>query len=142
MKEIIKEKVDNSYLFGCIKYKGYFRFYLMPIAYWIINYDKYDPSYNLYRRESNFRNNVLIVNDDNIHLFIEAIKVDEITLEEINIREYGLDEIFVFFIDFDAKLFVNHFPDISVEDYLPNNTWVGKFDDPMNYIPKIQIDKF
>jgi len=144
MNDKIQENIDNSYLFGCIKHRNGFKFYLMPIAYWILNYAKYDPAYNPndWKDGDVFRDNILCVDDDNIEQFIQSIEVDRIDLSAINSKQYNFNDIFCFFIDFDSKTFVNYFDDIEVEEYLPNEQWVGEFNDPMKYLPIELQDKF
>ncbi len=136
----LKERLIENYLLGCIKYKNRFDFYLMPIAWWILNYNKYDPSIlNSSERINNFRNGITIVTDQKKDSFINSINEDKISLQELeeitcldNNENY---EYLNFFIDFDKKEFINGFHDIEVEDYLPNETWVGRFDEPKKYLP-------
>ena len=126
----INQKIDAGYFLGCIRHKDQYNFYFMPIAFWIINYSKYDPTYNPHDWDYFYRNNILIVTDDNVDSFMKAIDVDRITHEAL----VGSDiEDITFYIDFDTKLFVNGFVEISVEEYLPVG-WQGKYDDPLNYL--------
>jgi hypothetical protein len=104
----IKRKFYENYLLGAIKYQGDYNFYLMPIAWWILNYHKYNPNYDATKREEPFRNNVLNVTDSKIDDFVESI---------------------------DSKRFVSSFPDIEVEDYLPDSSWQGIFGNPVEYLP-------
>ncbi|MDH7463536.1 hypothetical protein QEG73_19705 [Chitinophagaceae bacterium 26-R-25] len=135
-KDIIEKNIENSYLLGCVKYKGNFTFYLMPIAYWILNYAKYDPAYNPNDWNDVFRDNILNVDDDKIELFINSIDTDKIDIVLGDVKEHKLQDIFLFFIDFDLKLFISYFDDISIEEYLPDNTWTGRFDNPVGYLPE------
>jgi len=138
MAEKIKENIDNSYLFGCVKYKNDYSFYLMPIAYWILNYAKYDPNYNPndWKDGDVFRDNILNVEDQNIQPFIQSIKVDKIDLNNAEVKKYNFKDIFYFFLDFDSKTFISFFDDIEIEEYLPDEKWIGKFDNPLNYLPE------
>ena len=136
MNEVTQEKVDNSYLLGCINYHNQLTFYLMPIAYWILNYEKYDPAYNPDDWEDVFRDNILNVDDDDTESFLKSIKVDEINIDSINSSHYNLIDIFLFYIDFDKKTYVSFFDDIDVEEYLPNDMWTGTFDNPISYLPR------
>ncbi|MDY0903615.1 hypothetical protein [Pedobacter sp. CFBP9032] len=134
-----KEKFKQNFILGCIKYNNEFTLYLMPIAWWILNYVKYDPTIQL--NESgfkNFRQGVLNVLDNKIQEYLDAIEEDKISnTEYINIVDNfsSEDSRITFFIDFDSKIYVNGFYDIEVKEYLPNESWKGKFDEPMNYIP-------
>ena len=138
MTNKVQENIDNSYLLGCVKYKGNFSFYLMPIAYWILNYAKYDPGYNPHDcKDGNvFRDDILNVSDKNIEGFFQSIKVDKIDFNSLSFKEYNYAEIFLFFVDFDSKIFISYFDDIEIEEYLPDEKWIGKFDNPLNYLPK------
>lgn len=76
--------------------------------------------------------------DNKIQEYLDAIEEDKISnTEYINIVDNfsSEDSRITFFIDFDSKIYVNGFYDIEVEEYLPNESWKGKFDEPMNYIP-------
>jgi hypothetical protein len=140
-KDIIQNNIKNSYLFGCIKNKNKFTFYLMPVVYWVLNHSKYAPNYNPEDWEYVFRNNILNVIDNNIEPFIRAIEVDKIDIDSVDMTNYRFMDIFLFFVDFDSKIFISYFHDIDVEEYLPDNQWIGKFEDPINYLPKNLIAK-
>ena len=138
MTDKIQENIDNSYLLGCVKYKNNFSFYLMPIAYWILNYAKYDPSYNPddWKDGNVFRDDILNVSDENMNPFIQSIEIDKIDLNFVAFKEYSFADIFLFFIDFNSKIFISYFDDIEIEEYLPDEKWIGKFDNPLNYLPE------
>lgn len=135
MTDNIDEKIKDNYLLGCIKYQSNFNFYLMPLAYWILNYSKYDPTYNPNDWGFVFRNNILNVDDLKIESFIKSIQIDKVDIESLNFKDYNFDDIFLFFIDFDSKTFVSFFDDIEIEEYLPDENWKGKFENPINYLP-------
>ena len=134
----LENKLKNNFLFGCVKYKNDYQLYLMPLAYWILNCPKYDPTYDPNEWDFVFRDNVLILTDDNYEKFIQAISIDKIDLVidddelvSIPIERRKLH----FFIDLDNKIFVNKFPDIALEEYLPDLTWQGLFNNPKIYLP-------
>lgn len=135
----LKRKFEDNYLLGCIKYNGKCSIYLMPIAWWILNYSKYDPTYNPKDWQNIFRDDILNVTDDKIEQFFKAIEGDKINLDEFKLV---IDFIPVqykrihFFIDFDNKILINGFYDIEVEEYLPDTTWEGRFESPIKYLPK------
>ncbi|QNR87019.1 hypothetical protein H9N25_11855 [Pedobacter riviphilus] len=141
MIDKIQENIENSYLFGCMKYKNDLSFYLMPIAFWILNYSKYDPTYNPKDWDDIYRDNLLNVSDENIELYLRSIELDKIDLDSVDVKKYDLANIFLFFIDFDSKIFISYFDDIDIEEYLPDESWVGKFDNPLNYLPEALICK-
>lgn len=83
--ETINQRIDEDYLLGYIKYHNSYSVYLMPIAYWILNYSKYDPGYNGDDWQFVFRNNILNVMDDKIDDFLNSISYDKINDEEIGL---------------------------------------------------------
>jgi hypothetical protein len=110
----------------------------MPVAYWILNHLQYNPAYNPNDWEYIFRDNILNITDDQIDNFIKAIDEDRISdLEELkSISPQSEYTYLYFFIDFDSKIFVSHFDDIEIEEYLPQDEWHGIFEYPINRIPE------
>jgi len=134
----IKKRLEDNYLLGYIKYKDVGAFYLMPIAYWILNYVKYNSQYDPRECPSVFRNNILNVTDDAILGFLSSIQEDKVLFGDFQIAVHYVAKEFAslyFYIDFDNKLFVNGFVDIEAEEYLPDESWNGQVDDPNNYLP-------
>lgn len=132
----IQENINNNFLLGSIKYQGLYKFYLMPLAYWILNYEKYDPTYNPNDWEFVFRDNILNVVDINVTSFLNSIKEDEVFLSNDEVEKYNLKDQLLFFVDLDKKLFINFFYDVEIEEYLPDSKWTGKFENPINYLPR------
>lgn len=133
----IKEKIEEGYLFGCIKYKRSWNVYLMPVAYWILNYTKYDPQYNPNDWEEVFREHIYIVTDQLIEKYIEVIQKDSIGSEELrNVNFNKKEAFFEVYIDFDCKVFTNSFDYIELQDYLPDSNWIGKYENPVSYLPE------
>jgi hypothetical protein len=144
-------RFENNYLLGCIKYNDQYTLYLMPIAWWILNYEKYDPEYPSKRKsvsyesgygiskpEPVFRDNVLNVTDERIEGYLSSIKDDKLIFEDLKFILKDVSEEYrqvYFFIDFDNKIFINGFFDIGVEEYLPDLTWKGEAGEPINYLP-------
>jgi hypothetical protein len=135
----IKRKFDENYLIGFIKYKGALNVYLMPIAYWILNHEKYDPEYDPSEYKSVFRDNVLNVTDDRIEDFFKSVakfslNLDDEIKSEIKsiLPEYKRIQ---FYIDLDKKKLISGFVDIEVEDYLPDSSWSGELGFPSEYVP-------
>lgn len=141
MKNKIQKCIQDSFLFGCVKYRNHYNFYLMPIAFWILNYSKYDPAYNPNDWDNVYRDNILNVTDDNIERFIRSIQIDKVDIDTVDFKKYNLADIFLFFVDFDSKAFISFFDDIGVEEYLPDENWFGKFDNPIDYLPETLIAK-
>jgi len=133
---------------GAVCYQGKYRFFLEHTAWWILDYASYDPSF-LADGEDNsyFRNGILVV-DENAEEFLEAMKGAEISLEDLrrlvnqqhkitlaDEDDYRGDLQLVFFVNFDEKLYVSMFFDVTYEEYVPRG-WKGVFDDPLKYVPK------
>ncbi len=140
----IKQRLDENYLLGCIKHKDKYQFYLMPIAWWILNYEKYSPSILQDISRQNFRDGALNVTDDKVDLFFTSITEDKISLSDVkSIIENFTGEYseITFFIDFDKKEYISIFDYIEVETYLPDKTWVGKYGSPTDYIPTDILDQ-
>jgi hypothetical protein len=135
----LQEKIGDNYLLGAIKRKNSVRYFLEPIAYWILDYSKYDPEYIITSDdESPFRKGVLKLNDSNSSQFVEAFKEDEVIKEDIEKLKIDFnqepDRVRLYFlVDFDSKIFVSQFPDIEIEEYIPED-WLGKYDTPEKYL--------
>jgi hypothetical protein len=102
----IQQRLDENYIPGCIKYKGEYQFYLMPIAWWILNYAQYSPSILQDLSRQNFRNGAFNITDDKIDLFFISISEDQISIPEVkSMMEHFPEEYskITFFIDFDEK---------------------------------------
>lgn len=77
-----EEKLNRNYLLGAIRFEGRYSFHLMPVAYWILNYGKYDRSFQARHNGVVFRGNVYNVEDKQVTAFLSAINEDKITEEE------------------------------------------------------------
>jgi hypothetical protein len=134
----IEQRFEEDYLLGCIKKSGRCDIYLMPIAWWILNYKKYDPQYNPNEWKDVFRDHIYNVTDNQIENFLRSVDEDKLNTEELVILADNMPLRYrhlFFYIDFDDKLFVNGFSDIEVESYLPDENWKGFFGVPIDYLP-------
>src|SRR5688572_30218055 len=97
MENLLK-RFEENYLLGCIKSHGQYTLYLMPIAWWILNYEKYDPEYPLKHKsvsyesgygpskpEPIFRDNILNVSDGEIEAYLNSIKEDELSIKDLEL---------------------------------------------------------
>lgn len=135
----IKQRLEENYLLGCIKSKNDYQFYLMPIAWWILNYKKYSPSIVQDTSRHSFRNGALNVTNNLLDPFFKSISEDQISVSEVKSMIENFTEEYskvIFFIDFDEKEYISAFEYIEVETYLPDETWIGKYENPTDYIPK------
>lgn len=132
----IEEQIKEGYLFGCIKYNGVYACYLMPVAYWILNYTKYDPEYNPKDWEKVFREDIYVVTDELSDLYIKSIQEYELSITELkNVNFKEKKAFFEVCVDFEKKLFINSFNYIELENYLPNTDWIGRYENPVDYLP-------
>jgi hypothetical protein len=140
----LEQRILENYILGSVKYKDNFYFYLMPVAWWILDYEKYSPSIlNSKKRQIDFRNGVLTVTDNNIKLYLESIQKYGLSQKELHEIINVIDKKYPeegyaylnFFMDFDKKEYINGFYDIVLEDYLPDESWKGTFDEPLKYLP-------
>jgi hypothetical protein len=134
----LAEKIDLDYQLGAVQTEGKVSFYLNPLAYWIMDYKVYDPTY---RPDDwpgpRFRNDLLQVDESTVVPFLNAMAPDEVTLESIiqHLPAFGETLVPLFLIDFDNRLFVNGYGESRLEDYIPSG-WKGIFDNPINYLPE------
>jgi hypothetical protein len=135
----IIRRLKEDHLLGYIKCNQVYTLYLMPLAWWILNYSKYDPSYNPKTFSYIFRDNILNVSDNEVEKFIRSIAGDKVNPEDFdlavdipaNYKSLG------FFVDFDDKVFINSLYDnVEIEEYLPDETWTGKMGFPLEHIPE------
>ncbi len=111
----------------------------MPLPWWILNYAKYDPSFNARAENSDFRKNILNVSDGEIDNYIQAIQEDRVNLDDLKHALSTSQENINLsvFIDFDERLFINGFFDnVEPEEYLPDDHWKGKLGYPIEYLPE------
>lgn len=135
--EEIEKRLGEDHLLGAVRKGGILYFYLNPVAYWIMDSVSYDPSFKQEDYpDAVFRSNVAVVQSSNAEAFLNAIKEDTITLNEItSYLSANADPrmALVFLIDFDQKIFVSAFPYIETEKYIPSD-WIGKSGLPVDYL--------
>ncbi|QEE50340.1 hypothetical protein FUA48_12355 [Flavobacterium alkalisoli] len=78
---------------------------------------------------------------DRKRLFFKAIDEFKLDPDSVNLKKYDPDILLQFYIDFDSKLYISYFDDIILEEYVPDNTWTGKFDNALKYLPQEQIKR-
>lgn len=129
---------DYNQILGMITLNGVTSFYLGEPAEWVMDYQKYDPTYNPQDWNYIFRGNILYVDENNAQSFIDTMGEYQLKEDEIEsfLQEFDDEDIRpLVLIDFDQKNFVNNFYDISFEKYIPRH-WKGIFDDPLKYVDK------
>ena len=134
----IKQRFEENYLLGGIKYNGVVNFYLMPLAWWILNYKEYDPEIDIRKSQFIFRHNIYNVLDEEIPHFMKCIENDMLATDELVETLPQVKKDFTpmyFFVDFDNKVLTSAFADIEVECYLPTNDWRGEYGNPIYKLP-------
>ena len=131
----LSERLEQDQLLGVIRLNNKYSFFTGGTADWNMDYKKYDPSYNPAEWTYVFRNNILQVDENNAQQYCETM--DKVSAEIVidTIRQLGASEVILYFlIDFDNKLYINYYFDLSLEDYVPVG-WKGLFDNPLNHVP-------
>lgn len=132
-------KLNTDYLIGCIKFRDSYFLYALPLGWWILNYDKYDPGFRSQPESVNFRNGVLTVTDPEVENFLKAIENDKVSPRDFKLAVDvpAENKRLKFFVDFDSKLFVNgYYENVEPEEYLPDQAWRGEMGYPIDFLSK------
>ncbi|EMI9090909.1 hypothetical protein COD05_29055 [Bacillus cereus] len=159
---MILEPLYAENIIVAVIYKNEFRWYVTDKELWFLDYDKLDHAYkNLGvsiedNGETEERNGIQVLNNENVEVFLLRINQYKTTKEEINYLllenikrknagEDLLDFSPVLLINFDNKILYSMFPEpASYENYVPKD-WIGTYEDFIEFIPtseKYWIDKF
>ena len=159
---MILEPLYAENIIVAVIYKNEFRWYVTDKELWFLDYDKLDHAYkNLGvsiedNEETEERNGIQVLNNENVEVFLLRINQYKTTKEEINYLllenikrknagEDLLDFSPVLLINFDNKILYSMFPEpASYENYVPKD-WIGTYEDFTEFIPtseKYWIDKF
>lgn len=131
------ESIDPDDLIGATKYGSGWRFFVGTVAEWILDYASYDPVPDPAYKEVVFRENLLVVSEDNAAQFLEAMAKYELSLPELRqfIQKTGrYNWPLSVLVDFDNKFYVNGFTDVSLHKYLPTG-WKGIEGSPLDFVP-------
>ncbi len=132
------EDISPDDLIGLVKYKSEWQFFAGTVAEWIMDYKNYDPWFDPSQSDVVFRNNILVVNDDNAAAFVEAMQAYRLSAEDITtlIERDGVNDWpLVILIDFDKREYINGFGEIPLHQYIPAG-WTGFEGDPLAYVPE------
>ena len=153
----------NGAMLGAVRLRGQWRFFTGFLAEWIMDYYAYDPTSNPadpdhqeridHRREQDarlsadqqedvgeFRDGLYQIDETNADAFCQAMEPWEVSPDDVRkwlptlgeqTRWMGNLNII---IDFDEKLFVNGFDEVSIESYVPSG-WRGVEDLAFKYLP-------
>ena len=129
----ISERLEIDDYLGCIKYNDRMMFFMSDIADWILNYTKYDPIE--VDENTEFRDGITNVLEDKKKHFLIYLSREEVSIVEImkffDSRNAEQKLVLQFYIDFDSNIYTHCFADISLEDYLPDNSWKGSYSNPI-----------
>lgn len=131
----MKKELRYDEWLGAVKVESKWHLLGLHVGEWILDYPSYDPYSN--KSDSNYRNGLWIVNEMNAREFIEAMRDEELSLEDVErlVKKRGVEDApLLYVIDFDKRLFVDGHPDRDVEEYVPQG-WTGIKDFPLNYVP-------
>jgi hypothetical protein len=131
----IENRLNDHYLLGLVKADNDTKYYMAPIAYWILDYPAYDPNI-LNEKDSDFifRNNLLVVKPSNKNAFLNAMEEDRIDIKDVVLyNSIHKDEQIQlrFIVDFDNNEFYSSFFDIDIHEYIPEN-WKGFYRDQLS----------
>ena len=132
------QDVDIDDLIGAVKYNSRWHFFAGVLAEWVMDYGKYDPSFSPSEEDNIFRNNLLVIDENNAYEFCDAMAPYELSSTQVEelIKNEGANHFPVYIlIDFDKKRYINGFSEISLEDYVPSG-WNAYEGDPMKYLPE------
>ena len=159
---MILEPLYAENIIVAVIYNNEFRWYVTDKELWFLDYNTLDNAYkNLGvsiedNDETEERNGIKVLDNENVEVFLQRINKYNTTKEELNYLllenikskhagEDLLDFSPVLLINFDDKILYSMFPEpASYEEYVPKD-WNGKYEDFTKLIPKSEkywIDAF
>ena len=128
--------VDIDDIVGVVLYKGDWRIFAALVVDWVLCYSSYNPARASAAKESDFRQGVVDVTDENVEQYLRYLSQYEVPHTEVQKaaqagRAWPLEII----VDFDTKTFVNGFREIRLDLHVPPE-WEAYEDDPYKYVPK------
>ncbi|MBJ8105116.1 MULTISPECIES: hypothetical protein [Bacillus cereus group] len=159
---MILEPLYAENIVVAVIYNNEFRWYVTDKELWFLDYNKLDNAYkNLgVSTEDNYeteeRNGIKVLDNENIEVFLQRINKYNVTKEELNYLlleniksknagEDLLDFSPVLLINFDDTILYSMFPEpASYEEYVPKD-WIGKYEDFTALIPESEnywVDEF
>lgn len=109
-------------LIGAVRHQHVWRLFAGTVAEWILDYPRYDPSFDPAQSKVDFRNNLLRVDETNAAEFCEAMKPYELLAQDIQqLVETGeiVNWPLMIMLDFDNKVLVNEFREVPIHEYVP-----------------------
>lgn len=128
------------------KYKGVYHWFISEKELWFLDYKKYTHEFDPTDNNFEERFNIELLDEYTFEEFLPNVVELEFKTDQLKKKFEQLlpltdwDSSFhlfpTLFIDFDdKKLFSVYQESISFEDYIPNSSWVGVYDDFYNLIP-------
>lgn len=131
----MKKELKRDECLGAVNFNGNWHFLALYVGEWILDYPSYEPYSD--KSKKNYRNGLWIVNEKTAAEFLEAMKNEEMSQDDVRqlIKEKSEDEIpLLFVINFDERLFVDGHPDRDIAEFVPEG-WKGVEDSPLKYVP-------
>lgn len=137
-------EIKRDELIGVVISQGKWGIYHAYLGEWIMDYARYDPSYDAAADGKKFRNGLLVVDDSSIRAYLEWLEPYSVSL--VDLSEFAHSHGFskarpVFLVNFDEHLFVTGFYDVAIEGYVPQG-WRGVYADPVEHLPQELIAFF
>jgi hypothetical protein len=137
---VSSQEFYEPYIIGAVKHQANWQIFDAPIASWVLNHLLYNPKLSSlidrYVQEV-VQNNLLEVDETNAEEFLTAIetyKTDPTEIQESMLAGYEEVSQLAVVIDFDNKVYVNNYPKVPLQDYIPIH-WAGYTGSPIDYVP-------
>jgi hypothetical protein len=129
---------DEPKIIGAIRYHSEWRFFEAPVTSWVLNHHSYNPMLSdmIDRNIKKVtRNNLLEVDETNAENFLNAIETYETFPDNIlDYLEAGYDDELSVVIDFDNRVYINSYPEVPLQTYIPSH-WTVYQGSPLDYVP-------
>lgn len=137
ISNFMKKELSNDEYLGAVRVNGKWHFFADFVGEWILDYPAYDPDYEPSQWSYKFRNGLLVVDETNANEFLEAMRAQELSFENVKklVAEKGKEQIpLTYVVDFDERKFVDGNSERDIAEYVPKN-WTGIEDTPLKYVP-------
>jgi hypothetical protein len=138
VRRLQNHNFDELQIIGTIRYQSKWRFFEAPIHSWVLNYLLYNPNLSPLidlNVEEVTKNNLLEVDETNAENFLNEIETYETFPDNIlDYLEAGYDDELSVVIDFDNRVYINSYPEVPLQTYIPAH-WTVYQGSPLDYVP-------
>jgi hypothetical protein len=128
----------ESYIIGAVRHQSSWKIFQAPTASWALNYLLYNPRLSSFidrNVQEVTQSNLLEVDETNAANFLTALETYEIFPDQIrDFLEEGYDDELSVVIDFDNKTYINTYPEVPLQNYIPSH-WTVYQGSPLDYVP-------